>query len=402
MDLLGEYNTEEEFLKSLHEFISIFETSKIVLWGNARLLKTFLAHVTTLDILYIVDVNEDLWGSTAYGYHIYSPEKIQLETDDVKIISLLSDSRRYDILDHLLKIGIGQEKFCTAYDYLTAYAFYTNKQVVLSNLELNITSKCSLRCEHCIAKIPYFKEHYSQDIPFDTIKENIDNIFDTVDYVDMFQFATGEVLLHKELDKILEYLHKNYYDRFNNLTFVTSATVIPEERLLEILRKYIGFIQISPYNHPDVEKKMKLPLIKTLFEKYNIQYVLSRYATGGDEQKWNDIGDLMTNHEKTFEENKQFFNQCSMKICKSMFDNKIFPCTVACYNHYGKINDTIPMDSSNLDYIDIKSNKLDIVRFYLNATTGGYPELCKYCNGVGERLNKNLVVAAKQVQKVKK
>jgi hypothetical protein len=399
MDLFGEYQENEQFLIKTKAFIQEFEKSEVVLWGNSRLLSTFLRFVDNLNIKYIVDINKDLWGTYFNGYEIVSPQNIKEKSkNNVKVIIMLSDSKHIEISNYIKNLGFDINDFCLGKDYLIAYNFYKKNKVVVHSFELVITSVCSLRCTHCIAKIPYFNENISQQIPFDNVKKSIDKIFQNIDYIEMFQLATGEVLLHKDLDKILEYIHQNYKDKYNSLTFVTSGTVLPNERIFKALQKYINFIQVSPYNHPDVKKLLKIDKLHALFDKYKIKYFFSNYATDATKDDWNDIGDFTKKKNRTTTEHKEFYYNCTMNVCKSMIDDKIFPCTVACYNYYGGINKFV-LDRNNLDYIDITSEKIDIVRFYLNATKNQYPSICDYCDGIGTTINDKLVIAGKQVKR---
>lgn len=402
MNLLGEYKNNLEFLETVKKFLENFQDKNIILWGNGRLLNTFLKNIDNLNIKFIVDKDKSLWNTYINNYKVLSPETLKYEDKETtKIISLMYDSQHISIYKYLEEIGFDEKSYCLASDYLIASNFFYKDKIILPNFELVITSVCTLKCAHCIAKLPYSNNKPSH-IPFEDVKENIDNIFKTIDYIDMFQFATGEVILHKDLIKILRYLYENYKNRYNQLTFVTSGTAIPNEKIFIDLQKYIGFIQISPYDHPDVQKYSKLDTLKNLLNKYKIKYKISRYATGSSGKlEWNDIGSLTQDLNRTFDENKNLYNSCSMKICRSMVNNKIFPCTVACYAHYGEIND-IKLDKKYLDYIDILSTKVDLAMFFLNATTKGYPNMCNYCNGVGEEVNSKLVVAAEQVKQSKK
>lgn len=398
MDLFGKYETDEKFISKTKGFLDEFKDKEIILWGKGRIIPTLLKFIDNLNIKYIVDSNKNLHGTFFEGYQILSPEVLQNEDKNkVRIIIAPFDCQHGEIAKTLVKFGFDNKSFCVSQDYLIAYNYLNNNKIVLPSLEFIISSVCSLRCKDCIAKIPYFKQNSFQQIPFKDLKTNIDKIFNSIDYVARFQLATGEVLLHKELGMILEYIATNYRHKYDELTFVTNGTVIPGEDLLETISKYVSFIQISPYTHKDVQKLLKVDELIGLFQKYKINYISSHYATGVDEPQWNDIGDLVTPKSRYDKDNINLYHNCSMHICKCMVHDKLFPCTVACYAAYGRINHP-SSDKENRDYIRINDKNINIVRFYLKAMANDFPSICDYCNGVGPYVNKIMVAAGEQIK----
>ncbi len=397
MDLFGKYENDEEFINKAKGFLNEFKNKETVLWGKGRITSTLLKFADNLNIKYIVDNNKDLHGTVFHGYDIVSPENLRNEDkNNTKIIIMPNDCQHRDIAKILANMGFDNNSFCTCRDYLTAHSYFNKNKVVLPNLEFIITSICSLKCKYCIAQIPYFNKNKFYQMPFSTVKENIDRVFNNIDYIGMFQLSTGEVLLHLEADKIIEYISETYRDKYNELTFVTNGTVIPSEKLLQSLKKNIDFIQISNYIHPDIQKQLKVEKLKKLFDNYNINCFFSNYATGKLEIRWNDIGDLSVPKNRSLKENAELYQDCSMQVCKCMFEDKIYPCTVACYASLGGINEPA-IDKENINYVSITGKSLDIVKFYLRAAAKDHPHICDYCNGVGTHVNDRLILAGEQL-----
>lgn len=396
MDLFGKYENNMVFEENAKKFLNTFHNKKIVIWGKARILETFLNYVDNINIAYIVDINHTLHNTSFMGVKILPTENLLKEDKENTIIIITPhDSQQIEIIKDIKNMGFKDNNFCLARDLLITYNYIIKHKVILPNIEFIISSACSLKCTHCIANVPYFQKNKSQYIPFIKLKQNIDDIFKAIDYVEMFQLATGEVLMHPELIKILDYIHSNYKEKYNELTFVTNATILPNKKTLTSLKKHVGFIQISHYIHPSVDKNIKISRLKKIFEDNEIKYIYSRFASGKNE--WNDIGDLGIPKNRPEKANDLLYNNCSMNICKSVHENKIYPCTAACYASYGGINE--PKDDKiNIDFVDITGPSIEVVKFYLKATTSKHPTICDCCNGIGPLVNDIFVPAGAQLK----
>ncbi|MBU1052811.1 MAG: radical SAM protein [Proteobacteria bacterium] len=397
MNLSGKYKNDQEFIIKSDEFLSQFEKKEIIFWGKGRMIVPLLRYADALNIKYIVDSNKNLHGTDFLDYKILSPERlINEDKQNTRIIIMPNNSQYREISKELLKAGYDKNCFCTSRDFFTAYSYFKKNKIVLPNLEFIITTVCSLKCKHCIAQVPYLNEYKSYIMPFKEVRKNIDNVFKAIDYIGIFHLTTGEVLLHPELDKIIEYISENYRDKYNELTFVTNGTLLPDEKLLKALQKHIGSIQISHYVHPDILKFLKVDNLRSLFNEYGIKHFFNSFATGAQEVRWNDIGDLSLPKNRSERENEELYLNCSMRMYKCMFADKIYPCTASCSVYTGGINELSP-GKERVDYVKTTDNPIDIVKFFLQATTYDQPHICGYCNGVGSYINDKLIPAGEQL-----
>jgi len=396
MDLFGKYNSNVEFLKDAETFVENFEGKEIVLYGKGRFLPVLLKFADGLKIKYIVDSNEDLWGTEFKGYSVFSPEKLAEENkENTVVIITLYDAAKRAIQGKLIEMGYLWNNICTSYDFVTARNFLKHKKVVLPTLEFIINTACSLKCRYCIANIPYFKKNIAAFMSFEDTKKYLDNLFVSVDYIGMFQLSTGEVLLHPNFGKIMEYIFEKYRKKYEYLTFVTNGTIIPKEDLIETIAKCVDFIQVTPYTHKDTKKLLKTDDLRAIFDKHGINYFFSPFATKND--KWNDIGDLSVAKNRNDRDNTSLYKDCSMQACKCMVRDRLYPCTVACYAAHGGINEPSECQE-NIDFVKVSpDNSSEIIKYFLNATTLKFPQICDYCDGIGEYVNSKLIEAGEQL-----
>ena len=62
---------------------------------------------------------------------------------------------------------------------------------------LNITTYCNLKCKHCLAFIPYYKD--PKNMSYEEAKKVLEIYFQVVDSVEHFTVTGGEPLLNVDL-----------------------------------------------------------------------------------------------------------------------------------------------------------------------------------------------------------
>lgn len=95
---------------------------------------------------------------------------------------------------------------------------------------LNITTYCNLKCKHCLAFIPYYKD--PKHLSFEEAKKILEIYFQVVDSVEHFTVTGGEPLLNRDVKKILQETFKYLNQIVGSVDFVTNGTMdIPDEVL---------------------------------------------------------------------------------------------------------------------------------------------------------------------------
>jgi len=82
-----------------------------------------------------------------------------------------------------------------------------------------LTSKCNLRCMHCVQFINDYPAEKRINIPFDQIKRDIDIFMTTIDSVAVLSVMGGETFLHPDISKIV-----NEFAKHKNFAFLSLPT----------------------------------------------------------------------------------------------------------------------------------------------------------------------------------
>lgn len=175
-------------------------------------------------------------------------------------------------------------------------------------LEVFITTKCNLRCEKCSSCIPYLKAH--RDWSKEQFISDLEAVLEKTDRLYRLKLHGGEVFLNPDLPAIIEYVKKQ--KKILSVRLTTNGTVIPDQKILEVLRGSRVVVQISDY---PLENTKRDQLVR-LLEKNRIRYVCLR------DQVWQDMGDFSLRSSSRYE-------LCSIRRCTSMYDGRIHVCSRA-------------------------------------------------------------------------
>ena len=100
---------------------------------------------------------------------------------------------------------------------------------------LNITTYCNLKCKHCLAFIPYYKDPKSMS--YEEAKRTLEIYFQVVDSVEHFTVTGGEPLLNVELNLILQETFKYLEQVTASVDFVTNGTMEIPDDILDLFEK---------------------------------------------------------------------------------------------------------------------------------------------------------------------
>jgi len=228
---------------------------------------------------------------------------------------------------------------------------YVCQKFEMPYIEMFITTRCNLRCEKCSNLIPYLP--HRQNYSFDEIKKTIQALLSKTDRLYRLKIHGGEAFLNPDLEYIIGFLDKQ--KKIKSIRLTTNGTIIPNEKLLAVLKSSKVVVQISDYNLPD----SKINKLIALFKSYSIRFT---YLKG---QKWKDMGEF-----ERRETNR--FKDCSMKRCVSLLNNRIYICSRAAIMEELNI---IPDEGISLSTPkrQFKKNFFDMYKNENNA--------CNYCDG---------------------
>nr|WP_288724034.1 radical SAM protein [uncultured Sellimonas sp.] len=256
------------------------------------------------------------------------------------------------------------EDFFKIYPIYTSYDLSSNG-ILLPALEVFITEKCTLRCRDCSHLIPRYEN--PKDYNIDEIIENLKNVFSLVDKISDLIILGGEPLLHKEIEKLLEFCYKE--KKQNKITIISNGTVLPTDNLLKTMKRTGTRLRISNYGKYSIHMN---DIIKKCQEQKVCCYV--------NNELWTDMGRIF-NHNYTQEELEDIFNDCPFAFDMLLLNGHIFRCAHVAHLNNLKIINSYEHDSVKIS--DLTENNLkkkqDMLKKYMkiNCLYG-----CQYCNGI--------------------
>lgn len=296
--------------------------------------------------------------------------EIELQLNDFGFWSV-TDSR-----DLVNTIDITKYDFSASHyqvkEYIESYMRHTAEyiveegNIVIKNIGLIITERCSLRCKDCVNLMQYFKEpkHISTNINIDSMEKLLEN----VSCIERVSVVGGEPFVNKEAYRIIEWLIGQ--DKIKNITVFTNATVIPDNEQIEFLKNGKVFISISNY---EVESQKVTDLSEKLKEN-GIDYNIVR------DRVWKDLGNLQCRN-RSAEDNNTLFHKCFFDGCFQLMYGQLHYCArSAC----GVALKAFPEREG--DYFDLfrtdlsdEAYKTKFMEFLKNDKTA--PTACDYCSG---------------------
>lgn len=221
------------------------------------------------------------------------------------------------------------------------------EESVVTNMPLIITTRCTLNCEHCFAKIPYFQK--KEDVDIDFLISEIERVLQVVDYIGYSGIFGGEPLLHKDLWKLVQYLNQpKIQEKVGHFDILTNGTVLLDEKVIEQIQKNKWFWRIihSPYGKNSTKQF-------ELFEQLNRSNIFyyERHMP-----YWHKYG-IISEPKET---DVHSFEKCKSCCCyyPTFFDGKMYSCEVLPLAGYLNM---FPNDKRN--YLDIFSEEFTREKF---------------------------------------
>lgn len=252
-------------------------------------------------------------------------------------------------------------------------------EIRLNRTVLNISGVCNLKCKHCLAYIPYYKEKWIMSA--EEAEEIIDMYFKVVDCVGTFTITGGEPLLNMETIDILKYVNK-YRDKIEkSIDFVTNGTILIPDNLLKFFSDNRDHARVIVSDYGAELSKM-IPLIEENLKERNITYRISKFS--GDDlyfDGWIDFSDHSLKW-KTKEERDENSRKCIHSAGKYYVINE--GCIHRCSRSFWRMkNGIIPYTKG--EYCDLMNPNLSIeekkddLLCMLNSVSS---TSCAYCVGL--------------------
>lgn len=269
--------------------------------------------------------------------------------------------------------------------FMCIWLAYKHNKLLSHWMDFVITTYCNLNCRGCVNFNEYITK--PEHTTFEEFKAHIDIIFSKYDYLYSFHFTGGEPFLNKYLYDALAYLSETYGDRIHDLFIITNGTIIPDEKMLSLLKETNCWLQIDDYRKTVPIAVDTIPKLEVILKKKEIKYSFVKAET------WFDLA-LYTadNSHLSEEELIQWRDDCDIFL-QTFKDGKVYSCCRTSYAETAGIS-----SESDNEYLNIQSSsKIELLEFRMGYTAKGYVDFCKHCMGVGK--NAVLIPAAEQVKK---
>jgi len=102
----------------------------------------------------------------------------------------------------------------------------------IPQLNVVVTSRCTLKCEHCSSLMPHYKPQ--SDFDASKIIVSLDRIFACADLVYHVELLGGEPFLNKKLPLIAKHMLNS--GKILHIDVITNGTVLPPNPVLESLK----------------------------------------------------------------------------------------------------------------------------------------------------------------------
>ncbi len=334
------------------------------------------------DIAFIDQIKTE--QKTYMGVSVFTPEQFEAENLHAIVVLAMGRDNAGIVLKQLeLK---GYQYGVTVFDinsfmsfYIYIIALYRYQKCVMVDCSVMATWQCSLRCKNCMGAFPYIKQ--PQRVNFSEWKKDVDILFANIDYVLEFGIAGGEMLLCNNLEQYIDYVMSNYAHQIGNCTFLTNGTILPNEKIIEVLQKYHMHVVVSNYSEVRHWKE-RFNKLEQLMNENGIPISTIDY------ESWIDMGWTEKKHK---DEVDTLFDTCGMQ-CRVVREGRLNYCV-----HGMTANEAL----YHLDLIDdefdltaeMDRKKYQLVEYHLGFNERGNLKMCHYCNGYVNINEKTVPVA---------
>ena len=293
------------------------------------------------------------------------------------IIMIAADEKNIPAIEsQLRKAGLKEQKdfytyrefMKTVYPVLSVYAY---NQFYVEQAQICLTERCSLKCKAC-AHGCYAVDAGSQDMSLEMAKESADCFFEKVDLVKEFVLIGGEPFLYQKLDKIIAYIGEKYREKMIYFSITTNGTIMPNQKILELCRKYHVLIRISNYSAELKYLEKKYEKLKEELKRHGVSYRMS-----DSDSHWMDYGFETLDRGGNEEELIRVFDKCGTN-CREIRGNRYYYCVMA-----RSVSDNLGFGLGEDNYLDFKDveDKKVLLEFEKGYSEKGYLDMCNHCNG---------------------
>jgi organic radical activating enzyme len=363
--------------------------SQLVIYGFGKVAHDNIDFFkSSFNIAYIVDSDKEKCNCEFKGISVKHVDDVKNDLKNYKIVIMTANRNAALVGEDLEKFGLKSGKdFCSMEQFLTEWFWNYKKKVCLMEVHSTITSRCTLKCKHCNMFMPYYKEHV--DYTAKDILENLELLFRHVDYIVAYEILGGEPLINGELADMIRQIGDRYGNRIGNIGIITNGTLLPDEQLIEISKKYNVKYDFSDYTDI-VDYKKRFDAAVKIVSDAGLRYSVNRSL------RWCDFGFPVNNRMYDFDKVREHMLSCG-PIFHGLNDGKYYYCHVSWSADKAKLLKNVSDDYIDLRTLDDDDRAKEAILEHSNGNMAkGFVKLCKICGGCGND-NTEFVKAAEQM-----
>jgi len=159
----------------------------------------------------------------------------------------------------------------------------TRDDIRLVHLDIEITSKCTLKCKHCANLMQYYPEELQRHEDTDAVVAGIDALMAAVSWIDEVYVLGGEPFLHPALDEIVTAIAQ-YKRKIGYLCVASNGVATADKKAVAALRAAQIPVHITEYPRfaqQQAEACRSLRAQGAIAELHTRQWTLSTQCTVG-------------------------------------------------------------------------------------------------------------------------
>lgn len=271
------------------------------------------------------------------------------------------------------------------------YEITDSKEIYLRQLNVIVTSRCTLKCKGCQALMDYYYPKQQVDMDLKPTIEYIDLVMSVIDYAENLVPIGGEPFLYKDLEKLLEHIiNQKYLNKIGRILLITNGTVIPSDYVLRLIGKHSSLIEVFLTSDYGKYSKKRYELVN-LLNKYGCNYKNHTHDT------WILTNQPVIPSAKVTE--NEIIEKCSKCSCNRneilrIWNNKLYNCNFVTYADKAQL---IPHNKE--DYLDMYKDKInkETLKDFIHKITPGRA----YCGMPIMDTGYNHIPAGEQTKEVK-
>lgn len=233
----------------------------------------------------------------------------------------------------------------------------------IPRLVVVLTPKCSMRCKDCNNLMWVFSANNAgghNDLGKGKIIASLRKIITALDFMPCVELIGGEPFVAQNLGSVLGFLLKQ--EKVLAVEITTNATIIPREEILEQLKNPKVTVRISNYGNVVNQSRF----IDCMGQNE------IRYQTLAFQGRWVSPGGIAARNRDEEELVRQYYRCSSGYLCKTLWEDKIYPCARAA----SLAELEIMRDCPNISDLDKEGLWERLYSFYTVPSCG----VCDYCD----------------------